>query len=607
MQCIRKYTSAIVASAIFAVVFASAWADDTAPPKVDAALQQLLELEPAQLAAKLAEMRKQAAAKEAEAKALNEKAAAAEAEAKKADALLQAVLAGVKALQTPAPAKAEKAMTAPAGTEKKMAPAMGKTMNTPEPSMAAPSMAAAPPAKEAKADEAKKPTVTFDDNIKAIFRSRCSRCHNNDRHRGGLSLDTYATVMEGASTGEVITPGNPDDSRLFQLASQIDDPKMPPSGDPLSDADLALIRKWIKEGAPQNSGSKVMVAKQTEVKKVPVYVAAEMKDGPPPMPEVPLPAPAAVTKRGVVARSVATSPRAPLVAIGSEKQIILYNLDNYQVIGALPFPEGEIFTMTFSVNGEVLVAAGGTEGHSGIAVLWNVRKGKRIGTYGEAYDTILAADISPDNKMLALGGPSKKVHVYSTTDGKELYSLDAHTDWIYAVKFTPDGEVLATADRAGNLFLWQAANGRPVEQLHGHTGAINDLAYTADSTILASAGDDGTIQLWDTWKYKRIRQINAHSGPVLSVDISAAGEMVSSGRDGLVKRWDLNGKNLATYEKLPDWAYQARFAKNGELVLGGDWNGQVVVWDREKGTRYAALNTLSTAVSIPKTEVAKAN
>jgi WD40 repeat protein len=309
------------------------------------------------------------------------------------------------------------------------------------------------------------------------------------------------------------------------------------------------------------------------------------------MPEVALPAPNAEVQRGVVARAVATSPRAKLMAVGGYRQVLLYNLESCTLAGALPFPEGDVLTLTFSVNGEVLLAGGGEPGATGIVVAWNVRKGERMGQYGEGYDTVLAADISPDHAMVAVGGPNKVVRVYSATDASPLYKLDAHTDWIYAVKFSPDGELLASADRAGWLLLWQAANGRPVEALRGHTGAINGLAYTADSTQLASAGADGTVQIWDTWKYAKIRQFIAHPGGVLSVDFGANGEIVTSGSDNLAKRWDTAGKVLSTYEALPDWAYQARFSGDDSLVLAGVWTGDVYVWKADTGERVATLST----------------
>jgi WD40 repeat protein len=220
-------------------------------------------------------------------------------------------------------------------------------------------------------------------------------------------------------------------------------------------------------------------------------------------------------ERGLIARFAE-----PAFLAAFDTIMLLYNLETGVWLGALEFSEGDIQALSFSVNGELLVAAGGKAGDSGRAVVWNVRTANRLGVFGQEYDTLLAADLSPDHRMIALGGPDRVVRVYSTSDSQLLYELTEHTDWILAVKFTPDGEVLATADRAGGLNLWQAANGRHVETLRGHEGSINSLAYTIDSTVLASAGQDGTVRLWDTWSYSPIRQISAHGAAVTSVDFS---------------------------------------------------------------------------------------
>ena len=117
------------------------------------------------------------------------------------------------------------------------------------------------------------------------------------------------------------------------------------------------------------------------------------------------------------------------------------------------------------------------------------------------------------------------------------------------------------------------------------------MAYTYDSTVLATAGEDGSIQLWDTWKYKRIRRIGAHNGAVLGVHFSRDGELVSSGADGLVKRWAQDGKELAKYEGLGDWGYQARFGLKDTLVLAGNWTGSIHAWDRASAEHKAEFTT----------------
>jgi hypothetical protein len=553
----------------------AAFAQD-APPSVDASIDKLLQLDPAVVAAKLKEYEAQAAAWEAEAAKLRGEADAKQQQSDAITAQLEAIKSRVSALS---------ALFSEAKPMDKAAPE--GTMQI------------------AKADMDAAPAVTFADHVLPIFQEKCAKCHNDDKQKGGLQVDNFEYLMEGGSSGEVIEPGNADNSRLFKLVTGAETPVMPPDGkgEPLSDEQIEVIRTWLSIGAPENSGSKIMLAKEESQEPAQMYVAADIVDGPPPMPEVAMPLLVDNPPR-IPARAIASNPRSPLLAVAGYRQVMLYNLEDNAFLGALPFEEGEIHTLTFSVNGELLVAGGGAAGESGCAVVWQVRTGERLGKYGEGYDTVLATDISPDHRMIAIGGPNKSISVYSTANSKRMYKLEDHSDWIYAVKFTPDGEVLATADRAGGLFLWQAANGRAVEQLRGHDGAIHDLAYSADSMNLASAGADGTVRIWHTWEYKQIRSFNAHGGGTFSVDISPTNELVTTGRDQVLKRWDINGKELINYGTLPDWGFQARFGHAGAKVIAGAWDGEVAVWNTPAADRMATLTT-ATPGPIP-TQVAAA-
>lgn len=563
-------------------------APETPPaPNPDAVLEEIAKIGPEALFARINELKQQVEtlAAEAEAARLRAEEAAAQYAAVRAKVeAFEKLMASFQAALTPPAEAAPEAMAMAEAAPAEAAPPAEMPA------------AEAPPATES--DAAAAGAITYAEHVLPILQARCFRCHSNDTQKGGLNVATYQAILNGGASGAVIAPGNPDGSRLLRLVAKLEEPYMPPSGDPLTEEQLATLRAWVAGGAPLDAAAAAqMAAAKAEAE---ANAAAAEAAGPyiaatfastPPMPEVALPAPTPLPGRGVVARAIATSTRAPLAAVGGNREVILYNLEDFDVIGALHFPEGDIFSLSFSVNGEYLLAAGGQEGASGACVLWKVRSGERLGVYGEAYDTLLAADLSPDERLLATGGPDKKVRVYSVETGAELYKLDPHTDWITALKFTPDGEILVTADRQGGMYVWQAANGRPVEQLRGHEGSINALAYTIDSQYLVSVGDDGTAQVWDTWTYQRVRSFKAHNQPVLNVDVYADGRIVTCSLDGTARMWNLEGKELRTFSGLNDWAYQARFGRGGAIVLAGTWTGDIFPWNAETGEALPSLST----------------
>ena len=107
------------------------------------------------------------------------------------------------------------------------------------------------------AEDKAKPKPSFAGDVGPILRNRCNTCHNADKAKGGLNLETFSTAMQGGGSGKVIEPGDADGSRLWELVSHSDQPFMPPKSPKLPDAELDLIKRWIEAGAPETSGSVV--------------------------------------------------------------------------------------------------------------------------------------------------------------------------------------------------------------------------------------------------------------------------------------------------------------------------------------------------------------
>src|SRR5277367_4857571 len=79
-----------------------------------------------------------------------------------------------------------------------------------------------------RADDKKPAKITYDEHVQPIFREHCFACHNSDKARGGLVLNTYTGAMAGGASGAVLKPGDPDGSRLLNLVSHKEEPHMPP-------------------------------------------------------------------------------------------------------------------------------------------------------------------------------------------------------------------------------------------------------------------------------------------------------------------------------------------------------------------------------------------
>lgn len=88
----------------------------------------------------------------------------------------------------------------------------------------------------------------FRDKIAPIFERHCVRCHNDEEHKGGLSLTSSTAAKKGGDAGAAWVAKNPQESLLLQYVEG-DKPEMPKNSPPLSPQQIADLRKWIQAGA----------------------------------------------------------------------------------------------------------------------------------------------------------------------------------------------------------------------------------------------------------------------------------------------------------------------------------------------------------------------
>lgn len=84
--------------------------------------------------------------------------------------------------------------------------------------------------------------VTYSRSINPILTANCTGCHSGNNAPNNVMLDNYTGVKIRAANGLLLgvvthTPG-------FA--------QMPKNANKLSDCNIAIIRKWIDDGAPDN-------------------------------------------------------------------------------------------------------------------------------------------------------------------------------------------------------------------------------------------------------------------------------------------------------------------------------------------------------------------
>ena len=126
--------------------------------------------------------------------------------------------------------------------------------------------AAEPPPDRAKVE-------FFETKVRPLLAEHCEKCHSAaaGKSKGDLTLDSRGGWEHGGEHGPAIVPAKPDDSLLLKAVSYTDDDlRMPPKkeGGKLPDADIAILRQWIADGAvdPRTGGPKRLTGMSPEAR-----------------------------------------------------------------------------------------------------------------------------------------------------------------------------------------------------------------------------------------------------------------------------------------------------------------------------------------------------
>ncbi|HCU87005.1 MAG TPA: hypothetical protein DGP39_05700, partial [Verrucomicrobiales bacterium] len=106
--------------------------------------------------------------------------------------------------------------------------------------------------------------VSFEKEIVPLLAKRCLECHNARDEKGGLDLSNRKAALVGGDSGHVIASGKVADSLLIErvVAGEMP-PKSRGQSQKLPAAEIALLKRWIAEGAQWPEGREIDIYEKT--------------------------------------------------------------------------------------------------------------------------------------------------------------------------------------------------------------------------------------------------------------------------------------------------------------------------------------------------------
>ncbi|MFF7977398.1 hypothetical protein [Streptomyces sp. NPDC007905] len=203
-----------------------------------------------------------------------------------------------------------------------------------------------------------------------------------------------------------------------------------------------------------------------------------------------------------------------------------------------PVGAGAVTSVVLRPGGDALAALTSSDGLT--VRLWSANDHtlRTVVRHRPRSDTMLAAVLSPDGRVLATGGTGATVRLWDLATGRSRAVLTGHTDVVVALAFSGDGHTLVSAGADGTLRLWDAATGANRAILNDTASSV---ALSPDGRTLASGHDNGTVRLWDLATSTVRATLNGRQQPVSALAFAPNQRALAvSDVDGTIQLWKLS-------------------------------------------------------------------
>jgi WD40 repeat protein len=408
--------------------------------------------------------------------------------------------------------------------------------------------------------------VSFVREIAPILAKNCLACHGAQEPKGDFQLQTFELLgRPGSSEAAPVTAGDPDDSELLRLISSDDETeRMPKDADPLSTEQVALVRRWIEQGAKF--------------------------DGPDPkaplsslLPKEPHPAPPEAYTVAVPITALAFHPEGRELAAGGYHEITLWHPADGRLLRRIPNVAQRTYGLAYSPDGKLLAAASGNPGQLGEVKLFRPETGELVHDLATLPDVAFDVAFSPAGDKLAAGGADRSVRIFDVATGKQERLIEDHADWVMAVAYSADGTKLGTASRDKTSKVFDAAKGESLVTYPGYGDQAYGIAFSPDGKQAYTSGRARSIHVWNLENGERAHEIGGFGHEVYKLR-RVGDRLYAASADKTARRYKLDDRSQEqTYQGHGEWIYSLAVCEATSRLATGSFDGEVRIWNTADG------------------------
>lgn len=277
---------------------------------------------------------------------------------------------------------------------------------------------------------------------------------------------------------------------------------------------------------------------------------------------------------------VAISPDGRMLVVVQGNRMEVWDLNGSRAISKTESPGVGITTLTFSPDGQRLVA-GSVES---VLYFWRLENGALIGpdsrenpgrafsidcswqgSIWSCFDTVM----SSGGEELLAAGAGREVKIWRLPEGTLVQTLKGHQEEVTTVAFSRDGRLLA-AGAGTRVIVWDVQTGEVVALLRGHQFYVVDVVFSPDGERLISAGKDGLVRVWRVSDGRLLFDMEKpKEGSLTSLAISSDGQFAAGGTaNGVVYLWQTsNGVLLSVIRENKGRVVRLSFFPDGHLLM----------------------------------------
>jgi mono/diheme cytochrome c family protein len=423
---------------------------------------------------------------------------------------------------------------------------------------------------EKNATKATGKATSFIRDVAPILVENCIACHNPRKSESKYVMTTFTQLAKGGQQGEGTTlePGEPDESNLVEVIRPDGQPRMPYKQDPLPPEKIAVIERWVAEGARYDGNSPgedwtVLLRRNQSVSIPQAYPVT-----------VPITA-LEFTRDGST------------IAASGYHEITFWKTSDGALDRRMSGLAERVYDIAYSPDGKWMATASGDPGIFGVVKLWLPEPGggKPVRDLVETQDVVFSVAFSPDSTKIATAGADRTIRIFEVPSGKLLSQIEDHADWIFAVAFSPDGKRLASASRDKTAKVFDVEKKESLVTFPGHAQPVYTVSFSPDGKGVATGGEDNRIRIWNPDSDgKQTRDIGGFGGTVFKLLYTPDGQsLLTASGDKTVGVFKANGSQVRKLQGHNDWVYTVAVSRDGKTVASGSWDGEVRLWNLADG------------------------